>query len=112
FVEKRDMKGGFRQSPLKLNAGLGQLDSWDEDSIRERAGRLADDALSVWASPRLDADNLAAYRPTNSQVAVGYTIADHPNLLAPALSEIFETFRREVLALDPCVTEEFMKLYV
>ena len=42
----------------------------------------------------------------------GYTIADHPNLLTPGLREVFEAFRKEVLALDPCVTEEFMKLYV
>jgi len=25
---------------------------------------------------------------------------------------VFEAFRKEVLALDPCVTEEFLKLYV
>ena len=25
---------------------------------------------------------------------------------------MFEAFRKEVLALDPCVSEEFMKLYV
>lgn len=25
---------------------------------------------------------------------------------------LFETFRKEVLALDPCVTEEILKLYV
>jgi len=25
---------------------------------------------------------------------------------------LFERFRKEVLALDPCVTEEFLKLYV
>jgi predicted transport protein len=28
------------------------------------------------------------------------------------MSEVFEAFRKEVLALDPCVTEEFLKLYV
>jgi predicted transport protein len=26
--------------------------------------------------------------------------------------ELFEAFRKEVLALDPCVSEEFLKLYV
>ena len=26
--------------------------------------------------------------------------------------DLFEAFRKEVLALDPCVTEEFLKLYV
>jgi predicted transport protein len=28
------------------------------------------------------------------------------------MRNIFEAFRKEVLALDPCVTEEFLKLYV
>jgi predicted transport protein len=28
------------------------------------------------------------------------------------MREVFEAFRRAVLALDPCVTEEFLKLYV
>jgi predicted transport protein len=28
------------------------------------------------------------------------------------LQKVFEAFRKEVLALDPCVTEEFLKLYV
>lgn len=28
------------------------------------------------------------------------------------MREVFEAFRKEVLALDPCVTEEFLKLYV
>ena len=28
------------------------------------------------------------------------------------MHELFEAFRKQVLALDPCVTEEFLKLYV
>ena len=63
FAEKRDMTGGFKQSPLKLNAGLGQLDTWNEAAIQERAGRLADQALAVWPAPNLDAATLAAYQP-------------------------------------------------
>ena len=30
FSEKRDMEGGFKESPLRLNNGLGQLDIWNE----------------------------------------------------------------------------------
>jgi len=112
FADKRDMKGGFKESPLKLNAGLGQLDVWNEAAIQARAGRLADQALNVWAAPRLDAATLAAYQPEKLAATGGYAIADHPNLLAPGLRAVFEAFRKEVLALDPCVTEEFMKLYV
>jgi uncharacterized protein with ParB-like and HNH nuclease domain/predicted transport protein len=112
FAEKRDMPGGFRESPLKLNAGLGQTEAWDESAIQQRAGRLAEQALGVWAAPTLDAATVSAYRPTKVSVSSGYTITDHPNLLAPGQRELFEAFRKEVLALDPCVTESFMKLYV
>jgi len=112
FADKRDMKGGFAESPLKLNAGLGQLDAWNEAAIQARAGRLADQALTVWTAPKLDAATLAAYQPAKTPVSSGYTLADHPHLLAPAMREVFEAFRKEVLALDACVTEDFMKLYV
>ena len=112
FPEKRDMAGGFKESPLRLNAGLGQFDTWNEATIEERAGRLADRALAVWAAPRLDAATLAAYQPAKVPAANGYTIDDHPHLLTPGLREVFEAFRKEVLALDPCVSETFMKLYV
>lgn len=48
FAEKRDMKGGFKESPLHLNEGLGLLDNWDETSIKQRAERLAMLACEVW----------------------------------------------------------------
>jgi len=116
FAEKRDMpdapEKGLKVSPLKLNAGLGQLDAWDEAAIRARAGRLADQALAVWVAPTLDAQTLAAYQPTKVPAAGGYTIDDHPHLLSAGMREVFEAFRKEVLALDPCVSEAFMKLYV
>jgi uncharacterized protein with ParB-like and HNH nuclease domain/predicted transport protein len=110
LAEKRDMSGGFKESPLKLNQGLGQLDQWNEDTIKTRADKLAGMALDVWTAPKLPADVLAAYKPETAPS--GYTIADHPHLLTGALHDVFEAFRKEVLALDPCVTEEFLKLYV
>jgi len=110
FTEKRDMEGGFKQSPLKLNQGLGQLDDWNEDTIKARADKLADMALDVWIAPELPTDVLAAYKPATEPS--GYSIADHPHLLTGTMHEVFESFRKEVLALDPCVTEEFLKYYV
>ena len=111
FLEKRDMAGGFRESPLRVNAGLGQLDRWDEESIKARAVKMAANALNVWAAPELPAEILAAYQPKDSESAI-YSIEDHPHLLTANMRELFEAFRKEVLALDPCVTEEFLKLYV
>ncbi|HUT03671.1 MAG TPA: DUF262 domain-containing protein, partial [bacterium] len=110
FAEKRDMENGFKVSPLKLNEGLGQLDNWNEDAIKTRAKKLASMALDVWTAPKLSDDVLAAYKPETSRS--GCTIADHPHLLTGTMRSLFEAFRREILALDPCITEEFLKQYV
>ncbi len=112
FAEKRDMKGGFKESPLRLNAGLGQLDAWNAGAIQERARRLADQALAVWSAPKLDAATLATYQPVKETALGGYTIEYHPHLLSAGMREVFEAFRTQVLALDPNVSEEILKLYV
>jgi uncharacterized protein with ParB-like and HNH nuclease domain/predicted transport protein len=110
FAQKRDMTGGFSESPLRLNKGLGQLEVWDEDAIKTRASKLSSIAAKVWAYPALSQDILAAYKPDPPTSA--YTISDHPNLQSETLKEVFQAFRKEVLELDECVTEEFLKLYV
>lgn len=111
FAAKRDMDGGFKESPLKVNAGLGTLDEWNETAIKERAGQLALKALDVWPAPELAPDILTAYRP-KSAVKERYSIDDHPQLASGPTKELFLAFRKEVMALDPCVSEEFLKLYV
>jgi len=47
FIEKRDMKGGFRDSPIRLNKDLAALETWTEEQICARAARLADLAVKV-----------------------------------------------------------------
>jgi uncharacterized protein with ParB-like and HNH nuclease domain/predicted transport protein len=111
FLEKRDIKGGFAHSPLRVNDGLGQLNHWTEDTIKKRAARLASQAITVWGGPSLPADILEAYKPNTGRQG-GYSIVDHPYLVAGPIREVFEAFRKQVLGLDPCVTEEFLKLYV
>ena len=96
-----------------MGAAVRQGQALADPRIRQpRAGRLAEQALKVWSAPRLDIATLAAYRPAKVATAGGYTIEDHPNLLAPGLREVFEAFRKEVLALDACVSEEFLKTIV
>ncbi|MAY25640.1 MAG: hypothetical protein CMK02_04995 [Polycyclovorans sp.] len=112
FEEKRDMQGGFRQSPLRLNEGLGALEVWDEAAIQARAHRLAEQAASVWRAPSLQAEVLAAYRqPSPSNTS--YDLTHHPQLATGSpMRVLFESLRKEVMALDPGVTEEVLKLYV
>jgi hypothetical protein len=82
----------------------------DEVAIKTRAGKLAGEAVAVWKSPTLPQSVLDAYRA--KAPAAGYTIQDHPHLLSGPMRQLFEALRKEVLALDPCVSEEFLKLYV
>jgi predicted transport protein len=115
FIEKRDMPNapekGLRQSPLKLNQGLGIQETWNEDTIKARAGKLAEIVVDVWPEPKVTQDFLDAFSPKSESITE-YTIDDHPNLLTLNMSDVFEAFRKAVRALDPCVSEEFLKLYV
>lgn len=111
FLEKRDMTGGFKESPLRLNEGLGSCDIWNEKAIQDRGQRLATIAATIWAAPELPEDILQAYKPAKLEGTL-YTISDHPHLRGGISRDLFEAFRAEVLALDECVTEEFLKLYV
>lgn len=111
FIEKLDMTGGFKESPLRVNQGLGALERWDEEQIQKRAKRLSGVAIDVWRFPSLSDEALAPYRKQGT-VKSNYTISDHPALLSEKIRPIFEAFRREVIALDPCVAEEYLKLYV
>ncbi|MGO4907332.1 DUF262 domain-containing protein [Pseudorhodobacter sp. W20_MBD10_FR17] len=111
FAEKRDMEGGFKDSPLRLNKGLAQLDQWNESEIKSRAERMAEQAAKVWNSPSLSPEILHNYQ-TPTLDATAYGIDDHPHLGGGSIRELFDAFRREVKALDPCVIEQFLKLYV
>jgi predicted transport protein len=65
----------------------------------------------IWAAPTLDAQSLLTYQDRTESGST-YAVDDHPHLLTSGTRELFEAFRKEVLALDPCVSEEFMKWYV
>jgi len=113
FDRKRDMSGGFKESPLRLNEGLGQLKSWNETQIQNRADRLAQQAAKVWTAPSLNPEVLDTFRPTKTQKKPTYTIDDHKYLAeggSPGV--LFERLRTEILALDPCVTETILSLYI
>jgi uncharacterized protein with ParB-like and HNH nuclease domain/predicted transport protein len=103
---------GFKASPLTLNQGLGIVETWDENAIRQRADRLAARATKVWKAPELAADILNAYRPSATQGAQKYSIDDHHQLASGPVRELFEQLRVQILGFDPCVTEEFLKIYV
>jgi uncharacterized protein with ParB-like and HNH nuclease domain/predicted transport protein len=123
FAYKRDLVTdqhdnfvGFAHSPLKLNLGLGKVSAWNEAAIKTRADRLSLDAAKVWVAPQLAADVLDAYQPKagkpSAKSGQQYSVAEHTQIATGPMRELFEALRKSILALDPCVNEEFLKLYV
>ncbi|MBG6059906.1 uncharacterized protein with ParB-like and HNH nuclease domain [Cryobacterium sp. MP_M5] len=110
FVKKRDMDGGFKDSPLRLNRGLGQLEGWNATEIEHRAKRLAEDASRIWTRPELPTDVIAEFQQTRQES--GFSIADHPYLLSSARRKLFDRLSAETLSLDSLITRTFLKLYV
>ena len=112
FEEKRDMHGGFHESPLRLNEGLGSIDVWNEDAIAKRAERLTGIAVRVWDAPRLSPSVLEGYLPQVDRT-VEYTLSDHPTVdEGGSMQPLFHALRQNILALDPCMTEEIVKSYI
>ncbi len=108
FQEKRDMEKGFKQSPLKLNQSLKDLESFGEKEIEKRANDLADWALKIWTYPKLDAETLEKYKPKKEKKAYdlsSYKFGSHS-------MELFDILREGIKALDKRVTENFMKAYI
>jgi uncharacterized protein with ParB-like and HNH nuclease domain/predicted transport protein len=109
FSTKRDMAGGFRDSPLRLNRTLAQCERWDAAAIEQRANALADVAAEVWPQPSVPAELQAQVR--RARRAGVYTLADHEALRGEVL-DLFEHLRRRVLNLDVAVTEEIHKPFI
>lgn len=110
FQTKRDMKGGFRESPVGLNAGLKDVETWGESQIVDRGRKLAGQAVAIWTRPVVSEERLAEARKHRKRPEYG--IEDHPHLLPASRRALFERFSDEVLALDPELTREFRKHYV
>ncbi|GAA7555950.1 DUF262 and DUF1524 domain-containing protein [Helicobacter pylori] len=108
FQEKRDMEKGFKQSPLKLNQGLRDLESFGEEEIKKRANDLADWALKIWTYPKLDAETLEKYKPKKEKKVYdlsSYKFGSHSR-------ELFDILSKEIKALDERITEKFNQKYI
>ncbi len=111
FQEKRYMEGGFKNSPLRLNQGLRDLESFGEEEIKKRANDLADLALKIWTYPKLDAETLEKYKPKKDKKEKrvydlnSYKFSSHSR-------ELFDILSKEIKALDEKIVENFNQDYI
>lgn len=108
FQEKRDMEKGFKQSPLRLNQSLKDLESFGEEEIKKRANNLADWALKIWTYPILEAETLEEYKSKKEKKTYdlsSYKFGSHSR-------ELFDILSKEIKALDERITEKFNQEYI
>lgn len=67
FKEKRDMKSGFKDSAIRLNKGLRDLDNWNEIAIQKRTDELISKAIEIWPYPDLDEKIIEEIEEKNSK---------------------------------------------
>lgn len=110
FQEKRDMKNGFKQSSLKLNQSLKDLEVFGEKEIEERANDLADWALKIWTYPKLDAETLEKYKQKGKREKKVYDLSSYK--FGSHSRELFDILSKEIKALDERITEKFNQEYI
>lgn len=111
FKVKRDMQDGFADSPLRLNSGLGQLQTWNEQEIINRAKILAEKAIMVWEYPNLAEETISQYKKKiNENETETYTIEDFPDLTGEML-DLFEQLRKRTCNLDSSVRVRLNMLF-
>lgn len=111
FTEKRDMDGGFRDSPIRLNRSLADKSEWDDQAILERSEEIASKVASIWNYPDLSEEKLAQYQKDEDQEEQEYTLDDFTYLQGESLL-LFEQIRERILDLDSSVHEVIRKLYI
>ncbi len=123
FQEKRDMEKGFKQSPLKLNQSLKDLESFGEEKIEKRANDLADWALKIWTYPILETETLEEYKSKKEKKEKKekeeyklkkekktYDLSSYK--FSSDSRELFDILSKEIKALDERITEKFNQEYI
>jgi uncharacterized protein with ParB-like and HNH nuclease domain/predicted transport protein len=114
FAEKKNMKKGFLESPLKLNASIAKVEHWNEDAIVRRGKELGREAVQIWPYLSISEAEVAKFKPkqVRSMETATFTVNDNEYLSRKNVRELFEALRKEVLAIDPEVSETFLKHWI
>lgn len=111
FVEKREMKGGFKDSPIRLNRNLADKSEWNGQTILERSEEIASRVISIWRYPELSEEKLAQYQKADEQEVLEYSLDDFTYLQGES-QLLFEQIRERILDIDSSVDEVIRKLYI
>ena len=113
FQVKRDMDGGFKKSPLRLNRSLAELEYWNSDAIQQRADELSGMATEVWPLPALSNDILEHYKnPSGLASETKTSLSNIADDIGADKEALLSNLRKRVLNLDSSVKEHVNDDYI
>lgn len=103
FSEKKTMKGGFAESPLRLNKFIREQAVWTAAEIERRGKELAVKALAIWRPLVVDTEAVkAAELEERKAQAARYSL---DKLDFDTCRPLFDALRQQVLSLGNDVIE-------
>jgi uncharacterized protein with ParB-like and HNH nuclease domain/predicted transport protein len=104
FADKKKIKGGFNDSPLRLNKQVSKAKVWNEKEIETRGKTLAAKAPKIWKSLVVDAAAVkAAELEELKSRSARYSV--DKLVMEKKVRELFDELRTNILALGKDVME-------
>ena len=92
FIEKRDMKNGFKDSGIRMNQWIGTQNQWREEELNKRNEMIIQKSLDIWQLPQ------SSFKPAQRQLD-SYTLDDDIDLTGRKIARFtYETMEQNVNA--------------
>lgn len=110
FIEKRDCDKGFKESGLRLNKSLYELEKWGLEEIEDRCGILIEKAVKMWNYPEttfvpkenaLDEVSLEDADCLTGRILVSYTYRDSQEHKCSSWAEMLAKVLVQVYSENP-----------
>ncbi|MEY8303917.1 GmrSD restriction endonuclease domain-containing protein [Anaerosalibacter bizertensis] len=111
FIDKLNIKGGFKESALRLNRYVVKQDTWNKDKIKERAEELYELALKIWKYPYLSNEELTYFeKDLDEEEKTIYSINSYS--FSVFSKELYEKLNQNILNSFPDTRVEYTKNYI
>jgi uncharacterized protein with ParB-like and HNH nuclease domain/predicted transport protein len=106
FKDKKAMKKGFDESPLRLNKSMREAKVWTVKEIKARGQALAAKALKIWPPLVVDKSLVRAAELVDMKARASRYSAE-TLAMEPTVRKVFDALRPKIVDLGPDVVELF-----
>jgi predicted transport protein len=112
FQEKLTIKGGFKESALRINSFIINQTIWNKDKIEERAEELGQLITEIWSYPDVDNETLKKYDVDKTTLPnTAHSLQEFEYLQGGSLA-LFELLNKRIMNIAVDVKRVINKLYI